>query len=246
MLIILLFNKTMSHLLLSIVFSIGFLFESIFGFGGGIVSYSILAFFYDIKDLVVVAMYVGTISTLIILVTSLKHIKIKLIFSSIPFIMCGVAVGTLCFKYIPSGILIKIYSITLILISLRALLFKELSLPASASKAILTVGGFIQGVLGIGGPFFVVGLKSVISDKTILRANLAVLFLLANIYRYIQMVSSNIIEWNYFIKYWFIIIPVIFALWLGYLIHKKIPQHAFDKFIYAGILISAVGFLILF
>ena len=160
--------------------------------------------------------------------------------------MCGVAVGALCFKYIPSCILIKIYSITLIIISLRALLFKELSLPLSVSKGILTLGGFIQGVLGIGGPFFVVGLKSVITDKTILRANLAVLFFLANIYRYEQMVSSNVVEWNYFIKYWFIIIPVIFSLWLGYVIHKKIPQHTCDKFIYAGILISAVGFLILF
>ncbi len=236
----------MSSLLLAIAFCIGFVFESIFGFGGGIVSYSILAFFYNIKDLVVVAMYIGTISTAVILFTSLKYVRLKLILHSVPYIMCGVIVGALSFKYISSGVLIKMYSITLIVISLRALLFKELSLSGTASRVVLALGGFIQGVLGIGGPFFVVGLKSSVYEKTLLRANLAVLFLAANAYRYIQMVASGVVKWNYFIPYWFIIIPVMFALWLGYIIHKKIPQKSFDKYIYGGILISAVGFLVLF
>jgi uncharacterized membrane protein YfcA len=36
--------------LISIFFSIGFFFESIFGFGGGLIAYSFLGFFFEVKE----------------------------------------------------------------------------------------------------------------------------------------------------------------------------------------------------
>jgi len=231
---------------LCLAFSVGFTFESIFGFGGGIVAYSILAFLFDIKSVVLVGLYVGTISSFVVFATSIKYIDYKLIKNNLLYIFAGVIVGALFFKFLPSKILIRIYSISLMLIALRALLFANFIVNSRLAKYIFGFGGVIQGALGIGGPFLALGLKSQNVNKTVFRASLSAIFCIVNIYRYIQLSLTGAMPWNFFTKFWFVPIPVMFSLWIGYQFHKKIPQHKFDRHIYIGILVSSIAFLVLF
>lgn len=60
-------------------FAFGFFFESIFGFGGGLIAYSILCFFIDFKLTIIAGFYVGTLSSMYILITSIRDLDLKII-----------------------------------------------------------------------------------------------------------------------------------------------------------------------
>ena len=233
-----------SGLFLSLAFSIGFIFESIFGFGGGVISYSILGFFFDIKSIVMVGLYIGTITAIVIVITGYKNINIKIVKNTILYIILGIFLGVVFFKILPSKILIRIYSITLIIISTRALFFSELKIKEKYTKYFLFLGGIIQGALGVGGPIFAIVLKTQNLNKTVLRSTLGLIFAICNVIRIIQLFITNVLKIDFFTTNWYIPLPVMFSLWFGYIIHKKIPQKSFDRYIYILIFTSAIAFLV--
>ncbi len=115
----------------------------------------------------------------------------------------------------------------------------------AGSKCVLCIGGFIQGVLGIGGPFFVLGLKSNNIQKTTLRATLSCIFIISNFFRITYLLATKTVSISSVKTFWYVPIPVMLSLWIGYKIHKIIPQKSFDTYIYLGILFSSIAFILL-
>ena len=71
-------------ILIAISFSAGFFFESIIGFGGGIIAYAILGFFIDLKEMVIAGLYVGTLASAYIAASDFKQFDKKIFISLIP------------------------------------------------------------------------------------------------------------------------------------------------------------------
>ena len=83
--------------LISIFFSIGFFFESIFGFGGGLIAYSFLGFFFEVKETVLAGLYIGTLSSMYIAFSGRKHFEIKIFTKLIPVALLGSILGVYVF-----------------------------------------------------------------------------------------------------------------------------------------------------
>ena len=218
--------------------------ESIFGFGGTIIFLGISGFFFDFNSLLKLAMIVGLSSGLAVLIQSYKYVSLKHLIKILIYTIPGALIGTYFISYFASDILIKIFAIILIIYGCFNLFFPDIRLPQFLKNFFVILGGFIQGIYTIGGPFVLMGYKDYFSSKQELRSTMAGYFFIINSLRamFFMFLGGSYLE---IVKiYYPIALLVMLSVWLGYFIHKQIPEILFKKLII--IAITLIGVLILF
>lgn len=218
--------------------------ESIFGFGGTIIFLGISGFFFDFNSLLKLAMIVGLSSGLAVLIQSYKYVSLNHLIKILIYTIPGALIGTYFISYFASDILIKIFAIILIIYGCFNLFFPDIRFPQFLKNFFVILGGFIQGIYTIGGPFVLMGYKDYFSSKQELRSTMAGYFFIINSLRaiFFMFLGGSYLE---IVKiYYPIAFLVMLSVWLGYFIHKQIPEILFKKLII--IAITLIGVLILF
>ena len=155
----------------------------------------------------------------------------------------GALIGTYLITYLASGLLIKLFAIILIIYGFFNLFFPDKVIPNYLKKSLVILGGLIQGIYTIGGPFVLMGYKDSFSSKQELRSTMAGYFFLINLGRVVFLIILGESYEDIVFTYYPIAILVIISVWLGYLIHKRIPEILFKKLIIFAI--TLIGILIL-
>ena len=218
--------------------------ESIFGFGGTIIFLGISGFFFDFNSLLKLAMIVGLSSGLAVLIQSYKYVSLNHLIKILIYTIPGALIGTYFISYFASDILIKIFAIILIIYGCFNLFFPDIRFPQFLKNFFVILGGFIQGIYTIGGPFVLMGYKDYFSSKQELRSTMAGYFFIINSLRaiFFMFLGGSFLE---IVKiYYPIALLGMLSGWLGYFIHKQIPEILFKKLII--IAITLIGVLILF
>ncbi len=218
--------------------------ESIFGFGGTIIFLGISGFFFDFNSLLKLAMIVGLSSGLAVLIQSYKYVSLKHLIKILIYTIPGALIGTYFISYFASDILIKIFAIILIIYGCFNLFFPDIRFPQFLKNFFVILGGFIQGIYTIGGPFVLMGYKDYFSSKQELRSTMAGYFFIINSLRAIFFIFLGGSYLEIVKIYYPIALLVMLSVWLGYFIHKQIPEILFKKLII--IAITLIGVLILF
>ena len=218
--------------------------ESIFGFGGTIIFLGISGFFFDFNSLLKLAMIVGLSSGLAVLIQSYKYVSLNHLIKILIYTIPGALIGTYFISYFASDILIKIFAIILIIYGCFNLFFPDIRFPQFLKNFFVILGGFIQGIYTIGGPFVLMGYKDYFSSKQELRSTMAGYFFIINSLRAIFFVFLGGSYLEIVKIYYPIALLVMLSVWLGYFIHKQIPEILFKKLII--IAITSIGVLILF
>ena len=218
--------------------------ESIFGFGGTIIFLGISGFFFDFNSLLKLAMIVGLSSGLAVLIQSYKYVSLKHLIKILIYTIPGALIGTYFISYFASDVLIKIFALILIVYGCFNLFFPDIKFPQFLKNFFVILGGFIQGIYTIGGPFVLMGYKDYFSSKQELRSTMAGYFFIINSLRaiFFMFLGGSYLE---IVKiYYPIALLVMLSVWLGYFIHKQIPEILFKRLII--IAITLIGVLILF
>ena len=218
--------------------------ESIFGFGGTIIFLGISGFFFDFNYLLKLAMIVGLSSGFAVLIQSYKYVSLKHLIKILIYTIPGALIGTYFISYFASDVLIKIFALILIIYGCFNLFFPDIRFPQFLKNFFVILGGFIQGIYTIGGPFVLMGYKDYFSSKQELRSTMAGYFFIINSLRaiFFMFLGGSYLE---IVKiYYPIALLVMLSVWLGYFIHKQIPEILFKKLII--IAITLIGVLILF
>ncbi len=218
--------------------------ESIFGFGGTIIFLGISGFFFDFNSLLKLAMIVGLSSGLAVLIQSYKYVSLNHLIKILIYTIPGALIGTYFISYFASDILIKIFALILIIYGCFNLFFPDIRFPQLLKNFFVILGGFIQGIYTIGGPFVLMGYKDYFSSKQELRSTMAGYFFIINSLRaiFFMFLGGSYLE---IVKiYYPIALLVMLSVWLGYFIHKQIPEILFKQLII--IAITLIGVLILF
>ena len=230
-------------ILIAISFSIGFFFESIIGFGGGLIAYSILGFFLDFKEMILSAFYIGTLASAHILISDHKSFDRKTFESVLPLCLVGTIIGVYIFSKLSPDILSLIFGILLIILAIRIMFFDNFNLPKIFRKKLILVGGISHGAFGIGGPFWANALKDDFKNKSSFRTTMAALFVSFNIIRFVQLLLQNQLKAEFFINIAWTIIPVFIAIKLGHLVHLRISENIFKKGIATMTIFAGLKFL---
>ncbi len=232
----------MSVILIGLVFSLGFFIESVVGFGGSLIAFAILGFFADIKDLILIGLYIATASSIFIVSSDYKSFKKEVFLKALPYCLFGTILGVLLFVHVPSALLLKLFGIFIIILSLKTFFFDEVKFPKIVIKKLLIVGGFCHGAFGIGGPFLVSAVKNQFSSKLHARATMAIFFIVFNITRYIQLSIAGNFNHDLFFQFWWMPIPLIIAIHAGHKVHIGISEKFFKNAIASLTLISGALF----
>ena len=230
---------------LTITFIAGFAYfvESIFGFGGTIIFLGISCFFIDFDLLLKIAMFLGLTSGFAILIQSFKHVSFRDLKSILLMTIPGAIIGTYLIDYLQINILLNTFAIILILYGLLNLIYPDLNPHNYIKNGFIYLGGLIQGLFTIGGPFVLMGYKDKFTNKQQLRSTMAAYFFIINLIRVIQysLTGNNI---SFIIhQYYLTGVVIMLCVWSGYLIHTRIPEKIFKKAII--VCITIIGFLIL-
>ncbi len=220
-----------STLLIAICFSLGFFVESIVGFGGGIIAYSILAFFLDLKEMVLIGLYIGTCASAYICYTDIKSFDKKIFKSLIPASLIGTMLGVLIFSKFSSENLALGLGFLLILLSIKILFFDKFIFPKVLKTKLIFLGGLAQGAFGTGGPFWVNAVVKDFKTKSSLRTTMAVTFVSFNLIRILQLLAQGQIRSDFFTQIWWVIIPVSISIYAGYRVHLKVSENVVKKMI---------------
>ncbi len=228
---------------IAFIASIAYAIESIFGFGGTIIFLGISGLFYDFNSLLKLAMIVALASGLAVLIQSYKHLSWKHLMQILIYTIPGAIFGTYLITFFSSDLLIKFFALILIIYGCFNLFFPNLIIPNYLKRGLLILGGIIQGIYTIGGPFVLMGYKDNFSSKQELRSTMAGYFFTINSIRaiFFMMLGESYVDIIF--SYYPIAILVMVSVWLGYFIHKKIPEILFRKLII--IAITLIGVLIL-
>lgn len=228
---------------IAIFFSIGFFFESIFGFGGGLIAYSFLGFVMNIKDMIIAGLYIGTLSSIYIACGSFNNFDKKIFKKLILVSIIGSVIGTNIFILVSSQVLAIFFAIILLILSIRLLFFEKYKIPKLVKKKFLLIGAIAQGSFGVGGPFIVSAISDDFKNKSALRVTMAMFFLFSNILRFIQLSMFNALKIDFLKDISWTIIPVFIAIFLGHKIHLKISNKHFKIGIATITILASLNFI---
>ena len=228
---------------IAVIASIAYALESIFGFGGTIIFLGISGLIYDFNSLLKLALFVAISSGFAVLIQSYKHLSWGHLSKILIYTIPGALIGTYLITYLASGLLIKLFAIILVIYGCFNLFFPDKVIPNYLKKSLVILGGLIQGIYTIGGPFVLMGYKDSFSSKQELRSTMAGYFFLINLGRVVFLIILGESYEDIVFTYYPIAILVIISVWLGYLVHKRIPEILFKKLIIFAI--TLIGILIL-
>ena len=161
--------------------------ESIFGFGGGLISIPLLSTLGNVKNTV---LFVLIFQLLMGFVTykNLKEADWEILKKIGLGIIIGVTLGSLNLRFASDSVLGKILGITIAAVLIKSVFFAKFTIKPG-SKVLETllgiIGGYLQGVIGTGGPIFTMYLINTTVSKQTFRATLMVIFFATSIYRFL-------------------------------------------------------------
>ena len=232
-----------SFIIITSIAGFAYFIESIFGFGGTIIFLGLAGFFIEFDLLLKIAMFLGLCSGFAILVQSYKHVSFKDLKKILLMTIPGAILGTYLIDHLQINILLNIFAIILIIYGSVNLINPNFNPHQSVKNAFVYLGGLIQGLFTIGGPFVLMGYRENFLKKQELRSTMAAYFFIINLIRIIQyFLSGNNIS-IIINTYYLTSIMVIFCVWFGYFVHTRIPEKIFKRAIV--ICITLIGILIL-
>ncbi len=236
------YNQSM--FLSGLIVVLAFFCESIFGFGGGLISIPLLSTLGSVRNAV---LFVLIFQLLMGFVTykNLKDADWEMLKKLGLGIVVGVILGSLNLRFAPDPVLRKILGVTIAAVLIKSVFFSKLTIKPG-SKVLETllgvVGGYLQGVIGTGGPIFTMYLISSAASKQKFRATLMVIFFATSIYRFIFGLAYQP-EYSSVVYSALPIIPVfILATLLGNRLAGRIPDKYFRYGIHALHLVTCLNF----
>ncbi len=227
------------------VFMIFTLVKSIFGFGGAVLSLSVLSFSIDIKELILFSLLISIITETFMLKLDWKNFNFKkwllMITYSLPFSI----IGLYFIDFVSSDFLVNVFAIFMLLIALYS--FKERKPHPIHRNFLLILSGISQGLFSSGGPLAVVAVKNEFESKSEFRMMMTTYFLTLNIIRFIQLFFiQKTFALDRVISLWWLPIPILIVIFIGNKIHAKVPEKQFKLFISILLTTSALALLLKF
>lgn len=233
-------------ILTTVIITLAFFGESLFGFGGGLVSIPLLSFVLGVKEAVTFALIFQLLMGLLIF-HNYKNTNWKVAIPMTIGLIIGGTIGTFTLSILSNIFLERLLAITIFVFLIKMIFFNGFTFGDTTHKAwgILSglVGGWIQGVIGTGGPILSMYLAVATPQKAIFRATLIYLLFMVSVIRVITsfgrgLLTPKIIELSLPTLPFFLV-----AIFLGHHIHTKIPEKYYRYAVYVILFFSAFSML---
>ena len=169
--------------------------QGLVGFGFGLISIPILAIFLDLKQAIILGIFLAFADYLILLMRSFKLLK-QLRFKKIRSVVASIVIGLLsgfCIFVAIDNELLKIITGIIVIVSGFMLLTGYFPNIKDSEKAKIFLGylsGMLQTMTGMGGPPIIIYYSSQKIDRDGFRSNIITLFLLMSCLSFLMMIFN--------------------------------------------------------
>jgi uncharacterized membrane protein YfcA len=220
--------------------SIGYAVESMFGFGGSIITYLIATQFVPPKEIIAMLPVFALTGSLLVLVTDKGSASWKFIFSILIYAVPGLVVGALVMAYTPERLLSIAILIMIFLYSIFLVAGRNPAFPLWSRKPLYVISGFIIGATSLG-VIFIMVLSSQLENQRSFRSSLALLWTMLAIARVPMYAISGILTRSAAMSS-LISLPFVFiSIMIGFKVHKCIPEAHYKR--YVGAVLAAAALL---
>ncbi len=227
-------------LLTPLILALAFFGESIFGFGGGLISIPLLSLLIGVRGAITLVLIFQLCMGLLIW-RSYKHIDWKTAIPMVPFIIIGTIIGTLLLSRASVVFLQLMLASWILVFLIKMIWFSGFTLGHKRSSVTATAAGLgsglLQGIIGTGGPILTMYLSVAIPRKLALRATLIYLFFITSIVRLGISIPKHLFT-SHLLYLALITLPFfLIAILLGQRVHEKLS----DTYYWRGIYIILAG-----
>jgi uncharacterized membrane protein YfcA len=223
-----------TSILVAAIIAAAFFGESIFGFGGGLISIPLLSLLIGVKHAVTLVLLAQLLMGLLIW-KSYKHIDWKSAKPMTASIIIGTVAGTFLLSQVSTQFLQIFLAITILIYLAKMLWFNGFTLGGKADTTAATAaglgGGLFQGLIGTGGPVLTMYLSVAVHEKLSMRATLIYLFFVTSVVRMAISIPSHLFTPE-ILQLAVISLPLfLIAIWFGQRMHHKVS----DKYYKYGV-----------
>lgn len=210
------------------IICIAFLTESVFGFGAGLIAIPLISLFLGVQNAVTTVL-IFQLGMGILLVKSYKNVDWRHAFPLVAGLLLGTCLGMYGLATIDGPILTKILAIAIFAFLLFSIFGKSFSLPKSNIMGVLcgVAGGWLQGLIGTGGPVFTMYLSGITKDRYIFRATLIFALFVTSLIRTGASFSLGLFNQQVLTIALWSAIPYVGAIFMGNKLHVKVDQKHF-------------------
>ena len=234
-------------LILSVfIITLAFFGESLFGFGGGLISIPLLSFVLGVKDAVTLALIFQLLMGLLIF-QNYKNTDWKVAFPMTVGLIIGGTIGTFTLSLLSNVFLERLLAISIFVFLAKMIFFNGFTFGDRIHKGWGVVagllGGWIQGVIGTGGPVLSMYLAVAAPEKRVFRATLIYLLFMVSLTRVVTSLGRGLLTPKLFSLSLPILPFFLVAIFIGHSIHTKIPEKYYRYVVYAILFFSGVSML---
>ena len=235
----------MNYVLFVLAVMFGVFVQSLAGFGGTLLSMPICIMLMGLDISKPVITFVAWITGVVVLVTEYKHINWRELFKMTGVMLLGVLGGLWATGRVQLNFLLIAYAVVVIAVGVKKLFFpSNQEAPKAVQNTALAIAGIMQGLFVSGGSFLAVYSVAQLKEKQEFRATVNAVWAILNIIMVITYFVEGAVTRQVAIMSGIVILPTIFAIWLGGVLTRHVKQATFLKFIYIILIISGIVLLI--
>jgi len=234
----------LTQLLVTIIILLGFFGQAIFGFGGGLVTIPLVSLVIGVKETVTLISIFQLLMGLLIFSTY-KTTDWGIGLPITIGMLIGVPLGLFSLTSFSEPFLRRFLALFMLAFLAQSQFFPRLNLRADRTlKWTLPVGllfGWMQGLLGTGGPIIVIYLLAVLSNRITFRSTLIYVSFLSNLIRVLLSITGGLLTGQTWQLAWPIIPLFLLVIFLGQRYFARMNERFYDlgiKFILLGSAIS--------
>jgi len=232
-------------LLLTLVCSITFTFEIVFGLAGTIMMLMVMTLIYDAKTLVIYSILPQILTATIGLIRSEKTVNPGFLVKMLLFASAGSVAGLMLFYRFSTETFYYLLASAISTFGLFLVISPHVIKLNSMTQRILDVlAGVSQALFGISGPIAMTRLIGSFSDQLVIRNYALAFFLSMNIFRAGAYIINNTITPD-ILQMMMISGPVLaIVLWNANHLHLKVNEYMFRKVVSWIILLGGLSLLL--
>ncbi|NOY65876.1 MAG: sulfite exporter TauE/SafE family protein [Gammaproteobacteria bacterium] len=229
-------------IILTLVCSITFTFEIVFGLAGTILMITIMTLLFDAKTLVIYSILPQLLTASIGLYRSPKTVNITFLMRMLAFGAIGGVAGLIMFYRFPTSVFYQILAIAITLFGLYLVASPHIiKINPVIQRMLDTLAGVSQTLIGISGPIAMTRLLGSFNDKLVIRNYALAFFLVMNLFRAGGYIINDTLT-DDILEMMMISGPVLaIVLWNSNHLHVKVNEYVFRKVVSWVILIGGIS-----
>lgn len=221
----------------------GYGIESVFGFGGSVVTFLLLTLLIPAKEAIAFLPVFALFGSLLILVSDLRSVKWSIVLRISAISIPPLVLGVYLMKILPDRALAVFVLFLIIFYGITQTLGITFSIPGSVVNTLYAIAGFVIGATSIG-VLYIPPASEELPARRSFRASLGLLWFITAAVRIPFYMAVGILSPVNLLSSLAAVPFLALAIYGGYYLHRKIPEHHYHRYVGGAVTVFGIASLV--